>query len=299
MFSLYWKKRVNEESFRKNLQYLYKGFWETIENYQITDITFFLEYQMNSYYKESNISEGSRFADNIRPHIIEIFTQWFFNEKLSFRERIHDDTWEAWKKYSQKTIELPPEFIESIMKQPAIKELFTDVIHNAIIAFTKKLNPFFNAVSSLGIDKQIREFIVPFMDNVVDIATSFVASEENQGLFEELNSVILENLAHLKPETLRSIDLAKWSEDIVPLIDKTLQDKKFQETSKDTFSSFLKVINNQYKNQTLKEVIGDHEMMKTIKDHSFSMEEINMIIPFFMNENVMKFIEEEIKEYEK
>lgn len=298
MFSSYWEKRVNDETFKDNLQNLYRGFWETIENYKIEDISYFLNHEMKTYYVEDNVSEGARIADRLRPHVVNVFSDWFFSEELSFRERIEDDTWEEWKSYSKKTIEFPPEFVESIMRQPAIKELFTDVIHNAIIAFTKKINPIFSAVSSLGIEKQIRDFIVPFMDNVVDIAVQFVLSEENRGMFEELNAVILENIADFKPEVLRSVDFTEWSDEIIPLIDKTLRDKKFQKSSRETFSSFLSIIETRYKNQTIGEIINDKKALEELKNHTLSIEEINLIRPFFLNEHVMNFIEKEISLHE-
>ncbi len=300
-FSQYWDKRTTQESFQKNIPLLVRAFWNTLADYPIRDITSFARGQFDTYYKDGFIHERRENWEKVSPLIMEIFLSFIRKEEKSFRERISDQTWEKWKEYSKKTIDIPPEFIQNIMKQPAIKELFTDVIHKAIIAFSKKINPFFNAVSGLGVEKQIRDFIIPFMDNVVEIATNFILSQENRNMFEDLNAVLLENLAGLKPQIIAEVDLSQWTEELGPLLEKTMTDEIFKASSRETFHSFLNSVEEAVGDKTLRDLLrnGDKDVFKDMENLVLAKEEIQILTAYLRNPSVGEFMLKEFMEYEK
>ncbi|GEM_PF-3440288 len=300
-FSQYWNKRTSQESFQENIPLLVRAFWNTLADYPVKEMTSFARGQFDTYYKNDFIHERKENWEKVSPLIMEIFLSFIRKEEKSFRERISDQTWEKWKEYSRKTIDIPPEFVQNIMKQPAIKELFTDVIHKAIIAFSKKINPFFNAVSGLGVEKQIRDFIIPFMDNVVEIATNFILSQENRNMFEDLNAVLLENLAVLKPQMMADVDISQWAEELGPLLEKTMTDEIFKASSRETFHSFLATVEEAVREKTLRDLLrnGKNDVFKDMENSVLTKEEIKIIAVYLRNPLVGEFMLKEFMEYEK
>jgi hypothetical protein len=81
--------------------------------------------------------------------------------------------------------ELPnPEALEEILaqiiRQKFVRKLFAELIHSAILAFNKRVNPFFGGITASMLDAQIKSFIELGMPMLQEQAVAFVLRPANQ-----------------------------------------------------------------------------------------------------------------------
>ena len=86
------------------------------------------------------------------------------------------------------------EMIGRMMRRELITDLFTDVIHTAIVSFNKRVNPLFGGLATAMLEDQIKGFIRFFMPLVQDQATAFVVDRRNQELFSDFARSFLREL---------------------------------------------------------------------------------------------------------
>jgi len=82
---------------------------------------------------------------------------------------------------------LPKETVRQFLSQDAIQQLFISIITDSIISFNKKVNPLSGLTAALGMEKQIKNFLQPFMGNVINSSTDFVVSDKNKQLFTKMS----------------------------------------------------------------------------------------------------------------
>lgn len=168
----------------------------------------------------------------------------------------------AWKKVVQRPVDLPPQTVHDIMNQKAIKELFINIIHDAIIGFNKKFNPLAGAMAAFGLEKQIKEFLVPFMDNAVKIGTDFVNNKANQPMFSEFAGKIFDIVIAQKPDILDSLMDKDREDEIWQAIHATAQDKTFRKLAHE---HVLDVIND------MKKDAGDKSLRQWLAERNLSI----------------------------
>jgi hypothetical protein len=72
------------------------------------------------------------------------------------------------------------EFVGDIMRQEFVRRLFTDSIFTSIVSFNQRINPFFGGLTMRVLEDQITGFIRLFMPMLIEQATAFAVSKDNQ-----------------------------------------------------------------------------------------------------------------------
>jgi len=85
-------------------------------------------------------------------------------------------------------------FVGNIMQQEFVRRLFTDIIFTAIVSFNQKINPFFGALTVRVLEDQIKGFIRLFMPMLIEQATAFAVSRDNQRLALDFARQIIRQL---------------------------------------------------------------------------------------------------------
>jgi hypothetical protein len=86
------------------------------------------------------------------------------------------------------------EFVGNIMRQEFVRRLFTDIIFTAIVSFNQKVNPFFGALAMRVLEDQIKGFIRLFMPMLLEQATAFAISKNNQRMALDFARQIIRQL---------------------------------------------------------------------------------------------------------
>lgn len=169
---------------------------------------------------------------------------------------------DAWRKVAQRPVDLPPQTVHDIMNQKAVKELFINIVHDAIIGFNKKFNPLAGAMAAFGLEKQIKEFLVPFMDNAVKIGTDFVNNKANQPMFSDFAGKIFDIVIQQKPDILNSLMDSEREDEIWQAIHVTAQDKTFRKLAHE---HALDVIND------MKKDAGDKSLRQWLAERKLAI----------------------------
>lgn len=194
--------RTQTPEFKKNLrEFILKAFNEIIDRplkdwFDIAEKLPLSRKGEESYNKASEVV-----AREIRP-----LSQKLIVEKgNAVKVIVEADTLSAWRKVVTHPVDIPPHVIASITEQQAVKELLTTVVHDAIIGFNKKFNPAFGVLAAFGAEKQIKEFIIPFMDSAVKIATDFMNNPQNKPMLSDFMGKIYDIIVSQKPDILDSV----------------------------------------------------------------------------------------------
>jgi len=103
-----------------------------------------------------------------------------------------------------------PQALEQILaqtiRQKFVRKLFAELIHSAILAFNKRVNPIFSGITASMLDDQIRGFISLGMPMLQEQAVAFALSRANQDFVVDLargliRSVLAEPLGDLVPRS--------------------------------------------------------------------------------------------------
>lgn len=86
------------------------------------------------------------------------------------------------------------DLIGRMMRQELVQDLFTNVIHTAIVSFNKRVNPLFGGLATAMLEDQIKGFIRFFIPMVLDQATAFVVASRNRGLFSDFARTLVREL---------------------------------------------------------------------------------------------------------
>ena len=88
------------------------------------------------------------------------------------------------------------DFIARLMRREFMQNLFTDIIHTALVSFYTRVNPLFGAFTMRAMDEQIRGFIRLFIPRVQRQATEFIMDRTNQAVFADFSRAIVRELLH-------------------------------------------------------------------------------------------------------
>jgi len=82
-------------------------------------------------------------------------------------------------------------FVGDIVRQEFVRRLFTDIIFTSIVSFNQKINPFFGGLTMRVLEDQIKGFIRMFMPMLIEQATAFAVSRDNQRIaFDFVRQII-------------------------------------------------------------------------------------------------------------
>ena len=88
------------------------------------------------------------------------------------------------------------DFIARLMRRQFMQNLFTDIIHTALVSFYTRVNPLFGAFTMRAMEEQIRGFIRLFIPRVQQQATEFIMDRSNQAVFADFSRAIVRELLY-------------------------------------------------------------------------------------------------------
>lgn len=132
--------------------------------------------------------------------LADIVEKYLADKNEPIQEIISTDSQKAIEEVLAEPVELPKETVREFLQQEAIIQLFTNIIHDAIIGFNKKVNPLAGAMAAFGMEDQIRNFIQPFMPQVVENSAEFITADKNEQMFADLSAAVFDIVKDEKPK---------------------------------------------------------------------------------------------------
>lgn len=254
-FKQHWQKRTQEKEFKDNLDQLLQDSIEQFLDLKTEDFIDFVEYEI----RELDHGILGPLAENIFEGLTLDSTkdllEYIEKQNHSIAENMQEDTLEKWRSVATYPVEVPHDTVHKIMNQKAVRELFTDIIHKSIVGFNKKFNPLAGATAIFGIDNQIREFIEPFMDTIVEVATEFVTSKDNQQLSQDFAGKVFDIIVHEKPDSLQGITTDEMHDTVAAAVKATLLDETSDKRTKDAAVEVLGSAKKRFAGTTLREML--------------------------------------------
>jgi hypothetical protein len=84
--------------------------------------------------------------------------------------------------------------LSTLMQQPFMRALFTDVVFTAIVSFYQRVNPLFGALTMRALEDQIKGFIRYFMPTLLQQATTFATSHANRRILADATRAFVERV---------------------------------------------------------------------------------------------------------
>lgn len=293
----YWENRVKEKNFRNNINQLVKDLYNEFIDLKIEEIADGL---LEGVEKSDPASHNVFVSSLVNALIVDstpIIKENIERRNLSINDVLSDDSLQSWRAVVTQPVDLPKETIQAVIEQDAVKELFINVIHDAIIGFNKKFNPLFGAVSALGLDKQIKEFLVPFMDSVTGMATEFMTDNKNKGMFQEFAGKIFDMVIKEKPEKYKELPIENTSSLIAEAVAKTITDSKAQDESKKLTISFIAKVKDKFGSKTIREYMNDNNITDPTRD--LTDFELDIIVKRISGSAVSTFVVKEFDNFAK
>ncbi len=193
----YWDQRVGSAEFRRALTDLIAAELRALSRQKFGDV---IDLELTRAFIE-------RGDDAMNPAMVAdlaIETQRLVGERLrAKRQSLHgllDGTLvadiEALLDDELVLSEHAEEFIARLMGREFMQNLFTDIIHTALVSFYTRVNPLFGAFTMRAMDEQIRGFIRLFIPRVQQQATAFIMDRRNQAVFADFSRAIVRELLH-------------------------------------------------------------------------------------------------------
>lgn len=265
-FNNYWEKRVQDDAFRDSVNQLAKDAVNELIDLNIGEICD----DLSAGIEQSNQKEANEFlAPVVRATLINgtpISKALIEEANKALNERMGEGALKAWREVVSQPIDLPPETVQAVVQQPAVKELFINIIHDAIIGFNKKVNPLAGAMGMLGIDKQIKDFLAPFMDQVTNMATEFMVDKKNTAMFQDFAGKVFDIAVSEKPAKYMNLPIEESSKLIADAVEATLNDETFQKDSKESGLNVLAKIKEKFGKQTIREYMNDNNIKDPTRD---------------------------------
>ena len=248
----YWDERGKTDEFRKNVKDAYNGIIEDSLN---MPLEWYLDFGKVLLAKPPVPESWFTTTENVRREWQPLIEEELRRRNKSPSEIASSKTLDAWRKYFSHPPDLERDTVEEIVKQGAIKDLFVTIIHDAIISFNKKFNPFFGAVAALGLDKQIKEFIIPFMDSATDIATDFIVDPANKSKFSDMGVHMVDLISRQKPDVLLQVGKIPNDDDFASLIKTTVCDENVRKFVAEVYGVVADTIKAKHAGKTLGEAL--------------------------------------------
>ena len=294
-FNEYWQKRVQEDDFRANVNQLAKEGLGQFLDMNIGEIVDDLSAGVEQADQKTMAEIGGQVYSALIINGTPIVKDLTEETNKAINERVGADALAAWREVVSQPVDLPPETVKAVVQQPAIKELFVNIIHDSIIGFNKKFNPLAGAMAVMGIDKQIREFLVPFMDEVTKLATDFMVDGKNKTMFQDFAAKVFDIVIAEKPAKYMGMPIENSSKLIATAVDKTLNDGTFQQESKESSLKLLAKIKEKYGSQSVRDYMKDNGIKDPTRD--LTKWELDIAAKHLAKPAFASFIEKEIQKH--
>jgi len=265
-FNKYWQERTSSEEFKSDLKKLVNGISDEILELTIEKVVD----ELNECIKQTNLEQDGTVIGQLAKSFILSYGQPSLSEieskNLSVSQLLEKPTLKAWRDLLDRPVVLPEETLDSILEQPAIKELLINIIHDAIIAFNKKYNPLYGAMAIFGVDKQIKEFLKPFMDKVTAICRKFLLDEKNSKLFQDFTTKLFDIMTLEKPKNYIKIPDKESRTKLAKALELTGKDEVFHKELKDFALRLLKLIRDKNGKKTIREFLKENNINNPIRD---------------------------------
>lgn len=214
-----------------------------------------------------------------------------------------NDVFNTFSKESLKAIllqpvEIPKETLEELIDQPVIRELFTTIIYSSIINFWKKINPLLGAVAAAAAEKQIRDFIQPFMPTVISMSVDFLTDEKNNDMMMELNGSVFDILMEQKADLLNHLPTENTGALIKEAGSTLIDDDLLYEKLVEQKNKVLTTIIEKHGSKTLAEVLAEHNF--TLSELELTEKEYLLIEKAFLKTKALEsFMTKELELFAK
>lgn len=289
----YWDQRKETDEFRKNVKELYHGI---IKDTLDQPFEWYLDYGSHLLKKPAFPENWYTTGENARREWQPLIREELRKKNKALKEIMQEETIDSIKTHISHPANWDRETVEAVVKQNAVKDLLVTIINDAIISFNKKFNPFFGAVAALGLDKQIKEFIIPFMDSATDIATNFIIDPANSTKFSEMSKQIVDIIVRQKPEVLLKFTKIPNDDDYAAMVKAAMRDEKTLGFISEVYDEVSKKMKERKAGKTLGEVLKEHGFDGKWPDIDDT--DLDFIIRWMNNSPaLLKFFDQEAKVY--
>lgn len=299
-FYSHWQQRTAQDSFSERLNKL----WHDSVNDFLDKRTDELLHRAQDIENASEEAWQSQAGDTWAPRILDLWQKRIFpiikeeGEKLPkpLKDMVSAESYQAWQEVYGQPIQWDKDMVEEAVNHPAIKEMFVDVIQEAIISFNKKYNPFFGAASAFGIEKQIREFLVIFMDSAINMVSNFLTSEKNQDLIAQFNQQIYQLAMEQKPSFYLNAFPPEGQGRAMEAMGTTSQDQTLSRNLLSFAQTVQKRLSQDFGDKTLRELLEQNGDKVVVPDLPFTIRQ--NIQDYLGQEPFGRFLAEEFASYQ-
>jgi hypothetical protein len=284
------KKHLSSKQFRANAKAFIYKYSKHISEKKAGDII--QKNQLENLIKKMTVEDfdvkflvkQNRFIDGIIKDKIK-------NSGIKLDDILADESQEKIKELLSEPYTLPQDLVRQFLKQDAIQQLFITIITDSIIGFNKKINPFSGLTTALGLETQIKNFLKPFMGQVLDSSAKFIMSKNNEVLFTKMSASMFDIIKkeNLTPylDSISQTQKDKYDELMVAL-------SKDQELAVFLQDLSLEILNQYY--DKLKD-IKIKEFYKLTPDEyadKYADSILDYLIPLIQDDIVVEFLADEI-----
>ena len=291
----YFKKRVTEPEYRNRLNQFVKEAMQEILDWNIGEACD----DLTAGVQQADQKSMAEFLGPLAKALIisgtPIIKSHIEEKNLSLQERFGSESLDAWRTAISQPVEIPRDTVKAIVQQPAVKELFVSIIHDSIIGFNKKVNPLAGAMAAFGMDKQIKDFIIPFMDSVTQIATDFMVDDNNKNMFQDFSAKIFDIVIAEKPADYMGMPIESNAEKFADAVSITIQDAKAQEDAKKSAIEIIAKVKAQFGARTVRQYLEDNKIKDPTRD--LTEWEKDIICKHLAGNAFSSFMAEEIAKY--
>ncbi len=224
-FKTHWQTRAVSAEFKQKLKELNERAFREFLDIPMVEMLQFIEWQLEKFPLDKSWHDA---FDKMGRDIHDMVSARVKEANLAPDEILDAKTIAAWRQVVSRPLELDDKTVASIVDAPAVKDLFVTVIHDAIIEFNKKFNPFFGGLAAFGLDKQIKEFIVPFMGHITEIAKNFILNPANRSKMAEFNQIVFDLVMSQKPQFFYNLSTPEGDEAIIAALHQGFRDEQLK-----------------------------------------------------------------------
>lgn len=294
-FHSYWKNRVFSAEFRSRIEELRKRAWQEFLDTPMVEILQVIAWQIEKLPVDTSWHKA---LEQIGRDVHDMVSQRIKEANLSPQEVLEATTIALWRKFVARPVELDEKTVSTLVDAPAVRELFVTIIHDSIIEFNKKFNPFFGGLAALGIDKQIREFIIPFMGHISELAKNFILNPANRTKMAEFHEIAFDLIIRQKPDFFYNLSTQEANEVFIEALHNTFQDHELKKFVLDIFYKYKADVEAKHGQKSLGQYLSEYNIHPTVPE--LKEEELNFYLQkLATSQTVIWFLEEEFTNYRK
>ncbi|MCS6983864.1 MAG: hypothetical protein NZM25_01900 [Leptospiraceae bacterium] len=294
-FQEYWQSRVRSPAFRQRVRELHEKAWAEFLSTPMLEMLQVVEWQIQKFPLDP--SWHSAF-DKMGRDIHDMVSARIKERDKAPQEVLSPNTIALWRKFVGKPLELDEETVSTLVDAPAVRELFVTIIHDSIIEFNRKFNPFFGGLTALGLDKQIREFITPFMGHITELAKNFILNPANRAKIGEFQEIAFDLVVRQKPAFFYNLSSKEGDELFIQALHETFRDQELKEFVLEIFRKYRLDVEAKHGQKSLKDYLAENGIHPT--PPVISDEELDFYLKKAAESpTLLWFLQEEFELYQK